>query len=476
MRSTFILTAIFFVSCGSYNQKIQRYYSQMEAGKYNAAYRTLDNISYLQKPRNKFLYYAEKGRMAHLVGLYDSSNNLLNEADNIAEVRFKSVGDKVTGTLLNPMMQTYYGEPFERFMLHYYKALNYSYMGDMENALVEARRISLATNEQMDAKKEKDNKYSRDAFSLNLQGIIYEMAGDMNNAFIAYRNAVETYLSQKDNTWYGVAMPAQLKNDLLRTAYLNGFMGEVQRFENIFNTTWKAPAQPGGGELVLFLENGKAPVKQEENLMFALVKGAGGFYFTDPTGGFVIPMDVNRYNTNNTNISDLRTFRVALPKYFITSPSVAPLAVSLNGQQFQPEIVEDINTIALETMRENRLKDITNALTRLLVKKIAEAGAREAGKAMAKDKKNDDSEEEKKRKEKNAEAVGDAVGLIFQAFSFISEKADTRNWQSLPAYIQYVRIPLSKGANKITVQLPGSKQEKTIEVQGRGGLQVMNLN
>src|SRR5690606_28269502 len=115
-------------------------------------------------------------------------------------------------------------------------------------------------------------------------------------------------------------------------------------------------------------------------------------------------------------------------------------------------------------------------LTRLLVKKIAEAGAREAGKAMAKDKKNDDSEEEKKRKEKNAEAVGDAVGLIFQAFSFISEKADTRNWQSLPAYIQYVRIPLSKGANKITVQLPGGRQEKTIEVQGRGGLQVMNLN
>ncbi len=106
MRLIYILPAILFVSCGSYNQKIQRYYTQMEAGRYNAAYRTLDNISYLKKPRNQFLYYAEKGRMAHLMGLYDSSNNLLNEADNIAEIRFKSVGDKITGTLLNNL-QTY---------------------------------------------------------------------------------------------------------------------------------------------------------------------------------------------------------------------------------------------------------------------------------------------------------------------------------------------------------------------------------
>jgi hypothetical protein len=449
----------------------------MEAGKYNAAYRTLDNISYLQKPRNRFLYYAEKGRMAHLMGLYDSSNNLLNEADRIAEVRFRGAGEKLTGTLLNPMMQTYYGEPFERFMLHYYKALNYSYLGDVENALVEARRISLAINDQMDAKNEKDNKYSRDAFSLNLQGIIYEMAGDMNNAFIAYRNAAETYLSQKNNTWYGVEIPTQLKYDLLRTAHLNGFSGELQRFENLFNTTWRSADASEGGELILFLENGQAPVKQEENLMFALVKGeGGGFHFSDPTGSFTIPIDVARYNNGNSDIGDLRTFRVALPKYFITSPNLEPRKIQVNERDFRPEIVEDINTIALETMRENRVKDITNALTRLLAKKVAEAAAREAGKAIAKDTKDGDSEEVKKKKERNAEAVGDAVGLIFQALALASEKADTRNWQSLPAYIQYVRIPLQKGPNKISIQSSAGSGAKTFEVVGNGRLQLMNIN
>src|SRR5690606_21071879 len=148
-----------------------------------------------------------------------------------AEVRFKNTGDVIAGTLLNPMMQTYHGEPFERFMLHYYKAINYSHLGDIESALVEARRITIATNEQTDQQKGKDSRYSKDAFSLNLQWIIYEMEEDYNNEFIAYRNAVETYLSGEDNSWYGVRIPELLMQDLLRTAYLNEFTGELERFE-----------------------------------------------------------------------------------------------------------------------------------------------------------------------------------------------------------------------------------------------------
>src|SRR5690606_8637167 len=106
-----------------------------------------------------------------------------------------------------------------------------------------------------------------------------------------------------------------------------------------------------------------------------------------------------------------------------------------------------INTIAFQTMKENRVKDITAALTRLAIKKIAEAGVRAGSKAVANNRKRgkEETPEEKKQREENTEAVAAAVGLVFQAFSLAAEKADTRNWQSLPAYIQYVRIPLQKG-------------------------------
>lgn len=472
-----LLAVFLLMSCGSYNRKIQRYYTQMEAGKYKAAGNTLDNIRFLQRPRNQFLYYAEKGRMTHLTGLYDSSNYFLNEADRIAEAPFKSAGDVVSGTLLNPMMQTYHGEPFERLMLHFYKSLNYTVLGDPESALVEARRINIAINEQMDHEKAKDNRYSRDAFALNLQGMIYEMTGDHNNAFIAYRNAAETYLTDEGETWYGVRMPLQLKHDVLRTAYLNGFTGELHRFEKLFGITYQHSPPPEGGELILFIEDGRAPVKEEENIFFTLLKGAGGsFYFTDPTGGFSIPFDLARYNAQQVGLGSLRTFRVALPRYIVVSPQPVSMRIDAHGTAYHPELAEDINTIAVETMRENRLRDITQALTRLVVKKVAEAGARAAGKAIAQNKDSGQTEEEKKKQEEKAEAVGEAVGLLFQAFSLASEKADTRNWQSLPARIRYVRIRLQWGQNTITVSgTGGQSQHRSFEVEGRGGLQLMNL-
>jgi len=452
--SVALLLVPFLISCGSYHQKIQKYYGQLEAGRYNKAFGALDDIRYLKKPRNLFLYYAEKGRVAHLMGAYDTSNHFLNLADDYAEeTRHKNAGDIAKGTLLNPMMQTYRSEPFERFMLNYYKALNYAALGKTEDALVEARRISLAENELGDATREKENRYSRNAFAMNVQGIIYEMARDYNNAFIAYRNAAETYLLNDDHSWYGVQLPSQLKADVIRTAELNGFSDLSEYFQKKFPDT-RAAERQGVGELIVFIESGRAPVKLEENLMFTLVKGAGGmFTFTDPTGGFNIPFDVARYG-NESDLGDLRTFRIALPKYAAVTQSFRPVTVKVNNQNLNSELAENINEVAFRTLQERKLKDITEALTRLAVKKMAEAAARSAGKSVAQ---NNSKEKDDKKKQENAEAVGDAVGLLFQAFSLLSEKADTRNWQSLPAYISYVRIPLSMGENIIEIQAPGRK-------------------
>ncbi len=60
-------------------------------------------------------------------------------------------------------------------MVHYYKSLNYLGLGKNEDAMVEARRISLRSFAQQDKAGFKTNKYSDDAFALMLQGIIYEL-------------------------------------------------------------------------------------------------------------------------------------------------------------------------------------------------------------------------------------------------------------------------------------------------------------
>ena len=448
---------LFLVSCGSYNRQIGTYYAEVRNGNYEKADAALNHNKKLQLGRNHLLYLLEKGKMAHLLKQYDSSNRYFNEADLFMEDARTSAGDIAIGTLLNPMMQTYKGEDFEKFMVHYYKALNYLYLGQDNEALVEARRITLQSYALQDKKNNNENRYSDDAFSLMMQGIVYEQDRDFNNAFISYRNAADIFL-KKDNMYYGISLPLQLKKDVLRTAIINGFTDEMQRYEKLFNITYQKEEVPEGGELVVFWENGLAPVKQEQNFFFSLTKdGAGNFAFIDPTGAFNIPFDAGTsINRDDPNINNLRTFRVAFPRYEEQPLVYSSAAVVANNKTYELEGAQDINKLAFATLKERFLKEMSLALSRLAVKKLAEAAVR-----PKKDDKNKDEKE--------------ALALAIQAFSFISEKADTRNWQSLPHTIYYTRIPLSKGANAITLQVGGSSKVIQLQAEGTGRLQVQNI-
>lgn len=66
-----------------------------------------------------------------------------------------------------------------------------------------------------------------------------------------------------------------------------------------------------------------------------------------------------------------------------------------------------------------------------------------------------------------------------QLYSLLSEKADTRNWQTLPAQICYARIPLQRGENTISITMKtsnGADETKTIKINGNGRLQFYNFS
>jgi hypothetical protein len=447
-------------SCATYNNRIGTYYDEVINNQYDKAYMAIDHNKLLLRKRNRLLYLFEKGKMAHLLKQYDSSNLYFNEADLFIEDAHTSTKDVALGTLLNPMMETYKGEDFEKFMVHYYKALNYLGLGQSDEAMVEARRISLTSYTQQDKTGDKTNRYSDDAFALIMQGIIYEQNGDMNNAFISYRNSVDIFLKSK-NSWYGVSMTEQLKQDLLRTAAANGFTGEVQRYSTLLNTTLQPATKTAGGELILFWENGLAPVKQEQNFFFGLTKdGLGNFTFTDATGTVNVPFifDTN-LNKDKIKAEDVRSLRVAFPKYLEQPVFYTQGTVSVNNAQYNFEQAENINDLAFATLKERFIKDMTKTLSRLAIKKLAEAAAR-ANK----------SEKDKDERE--------AVATAIQVFSFVTEKADTRNWQSLPHTILYTRIPLQPGANEVKINFTGPNQQNkpiNLVVEGKGRLQVQNV-
>lgn len=460
-------------SCASYNAQVRGYYDNLQQGNYEKAAKAIDHNKLLKKDRNRLLYLLERGKISHLLNQWDSSNQYLNEADLLIETSRTSAKDIALGNLLNPMMKTYQAEDFEKYLVHYYKALNYLQLGQPEEALVEARRITILTNTQEDKVGNK-SKYAEDAFSLMLQGMIYETGLDINNAFISYRNAVDIYL-KNEGSYYGTKMPVQLGKDLLRTAYQNGFTDELTRYESLLGMSHSPDTSNTGSELILFWENGSAPVKAQQDIFFSLIKDAGGgFFFQDNSGQFNnIPFDFSSgYRQDDIKLTDLRSFRVALPKYEARPVYYSGASIIQNGKTYTLEPAENVTTLAFTTLKERTLKELSSTLTRLAIKKLAEAAIR-----PGEEKKDDKNKtEEEKKKEQKSRNQREALALGLQIFNFATEKADTRNWQSLPHSIYYTRIPLQKGMNNLTLQLTGGgTQTINLEVDGTPGLQFKNI-
>ena len=441
-----LLMPVFF-SCASYHQQIQTYYDQLQNQHYQQAGRELERNKLVKAKRNRLLYYMEKGYVTHQLKQYDTSNYYFNQADEFMDGS-NNAWDIAKSTLANPMLQTYRGEDFERFMLHYYKALNYLYLHKTDDALVEARRITLSNNAQKDKFNDKSSRYSQDAFALIMQGLLYESSKDINNAFISYRNAADVFLRQPNQTYYGVPIPEQLKYDLLRTANQMGFADQVTAYEKQFNLKYQPlPASPGG-ELVVFVEYGLAPFKKEDNYFFTLIKNEGGFFFTDDNKLFAIPLDFSvGINASDISLKDIGVFRMVQPSYVVRPLPHETFSAVVNGQTVAAQKMQDINYVATHTLSERRLTELSLALSRLLVKKIAE----------------------KQVKDKNT-----AAGEILQMVNLLAEKADTRNWQSLPAKIYYMRIPLQTGEQDVQVNA-GNTTLQTIHVNGTGSMQFFNL-
>jgi hypothetical protein len=469
-----LCAALLLQSCASYHQRIENYHTSLGNNNFSKANRQLENIKLLQKKRNRLLYVLEKGKTFHLLQEYDSSNAYLNEADMLMEDSRKTAKDLLVTGFLNPMLRQYQPEDFERFMVHYYKALNYLFLGNTEDAMVEARRISLETHKQEEKFNGNENRYSNDAFSLMLQGIIYEKGNDLNNAFIAYRNATDVYLKNNLN-WYGTDMPLQLKKDVIRTAALMGFAVEQKRYEELLGIKFSPADTAAGGEAIVFWETGLAPVKEEELIQFNTYDNNGRYHFRDRNGLYDIPFDNNVHGYNeNIKLSDIQMFAVALPKYKVLPVQYEQASISNSAGTFLFEKAQNINSLAVQTLQQRFGRELAAALSRMAIKKITEMAA--TPKEEDENKKYNSEEERKKAKRQREQQQMLAMGL--KIFNRATEKADTRNWQSLPGAIFYSRIPLQPGINKCNIQLQnntGQTETKKLELNGTGGLQFRTI-
>ncbi|MBC6401736.1 MAG: hypothetical protein GDA42_11870 [Ekhidna sp.] len=420
--------------CASFYDLNYEFNKHFEDGNIQEAAAVLEQNRKAVKSKTRFLYYANRGVVEHLLGNYEESNNWLEQAYIFGEDYQKNYLNFAASYFLNPNLIVYPGEDHEHLMLLYYKTLNYLKMEDFEAALVECRRLNQRLYELGD-KYVSESKFQRNAFIHNLMGIVYDASGDYNNAFIAYRNALEIYQGEYSEM-FGLKTPEQLKRDIIRTGSLAGFPEDVDRYEDQFEITYD-PRKSEGGELIFFWHNGLAPVKDEWSINFVIVDGGGGqVFFQNEDLGLNFPFyyDESESDDEDASITDLKGFRVAFPKYVERVPYFLNADLQVGDKYYRLEKAEDVNAIAFKTLEQRMLVELGKGLLRIAIKKAVEKQVR-----------------------KENETLGFLVGVI----NFASEQADTRNWQTIPHSIHYSRVPLAKGKNEVTLYTDGPRSEST---------------
>ncbi|QYK02126.1 COG3014 family protein [Shewanella psychrotolerans] len=234
------------------------------------------------------LYAQEAGRVAQLEGDFEASKSYYAKAvaayekfDDKAVLSASDLGATASSLFINDNVIPYRGPGFERIMLHQYQALNYLFSGDAQGALVEVRRSNeLQSLEQSRYQKSQksvqsmangtiDNEMDRlanaagattssflNAYSYYTTGLLYELLGQPNDAFIDYRKAAQI----TPNNPY-------LQQDLVRLAQQLS-MPQYDEFKRRWGEAKTASKQQG--QVVILLERGFVPEKQSLTVPFTI--------------------------------------------------------------------------------------------------------------------------------------------------------------------------------------------------------------
>ena len=424
MRSLLLLVFVALTSsCANYYQRHWSFNREFENGDLRTALETLQRNPRDGEGKNRFIYFANKGLLNSILGNYESSNAAFEKAFLFGEDYRINYLNQAVSYLSNPNFSAYRGEDHEHLMVLYFKAINFLKMNRPEEALVECRRLNIRLN-QLNDKYSAPRKLQRDAFVHTLMGIIYQSAKDYNNAFIAYRNAVEVYENEYREL-FKLDAPRQLKEDLLYTAHRSGLKEELEYFKAKFAMEGYAPPRHDA-DLVFFWHNGLAPVKDEWGINFVLDHREDNMVvFTNNSLGMSFPFQLKEDREKN-DLRSLEVFRVAFPRYQERPLYFQSAEIESNGRLFPLQLSEDLNQIAFYSLKQRMVEELSKGLLRAALKKATEHSVR-----------------------KENDQLGALIGVV----NAITEKADTRSWQTLPHSIYYSRVPMNEGANTVTFRI-----------------------
>jgi hypothetical protein len=425
------------LGCGGY--KMGEIYSSLEAGNPEAA---LDYLDEKAPDKENLPFLFERGLVAHYADRYQESNTALSRAESISENLYtRSISKEAAALLTTDLVRPYPGARYERLLSHYYRILNYLYLNEIEDALVECRRATRLIRYYVN--EDEDYDFFGAPFLAYLSGILFESSGELNDAFISYQQAEEYYERASSKT--GVSFPENLGVSLVRLARQLGFSEEEALYRRRFGDPHERTK--GYGELILFYESGYVPSKYEETLTFPILKS--DLSEDDTKKGrkkrknseFARTL-VSRRGKSYSKSKLEYLLHVAMPAIRSNRPRLTGIAVGAGNVEQRGILVADVETMAIETLKSQEGGILLRTVARALLKYLA---YREVTK------KSEDESESEEEADRTKEIFMDLLGRAVNVVNIATEHADTRSWQTLPNQIFLVRMRLPAGKHNITL-------------------------
>jgi hypothetical protein len=410
--------------CSSYSQKALRVRDPLVRGDAASAQAFLED----EKPGGDGLpYLMELGLVLRVQGEFARSNETFDQAENLIEDLYtKSISKRILSLATSDESIPYDGEAWERVLVNYYRALNYVDLGLFDDALVECRKINHKLAVYTDASDDPPT-YETDAFAQYLTAILYEAAGEMDDAWVSLRLADEAYEHYVEA--YGVARPKSLERDLLRVADQLHYTEDLERLRERFPETEYTRTSDllSRGEIVVLYDEGFIAHKIQQDVTIPILKHE----WDDDSGRYAFSLRDRYYHPRPYRKTELEyLLRIALPAYpeqRATHPGSARIVA--NGVIARTEIVEDLDAIAHRGLDDRMggilLKTLVRALGKYALSRSVEHNK------------------------------GEIAGTLVNLLTAVTEKADTRSWITLPRSIQLARLVVEPGVHDVEIECLG---------------------
>lgn len=414
------------------------------------------------REQDRVAYWMDEGMLLHLLGRYSESNASLEKAEQrVKQLYTHSIAKRLTATFTSDAATDYVGESYEHSLLNVMKALNYLQLGQLGEALVEARRLQ-AKQPQKDQRELPEKPAFRGGFEEWFMGLLFEMERSYDDASIAYKKALRAY--ERDfAAGVGPSTPPFVVEDLIRTALLAGDGDEAQRYRQQYG------AQLGGsatelqksGEVILIHLSGYGPRKSDYYVSCAVWGVAQWKCDAAPDGAYFRQVNLAQLPTARGSEQPV-WIKLAFPQ-LQTVPVAGPVHttfIAANGQRTSAtsQAVLSINQLAAQTAAMQLPAVFRNTVVRAVAKTLASKGAGELGKALA----------------GNDRRAGALLGLVTQLGTSLAleatEEADKRCWSSLPAQIEVTRVLLPPGTYTLQAEQSGHARPR---IQVRPGVRII---